>query len=162
MINTTTETVRISSFCKRGLKAFAASLPHMRGLKTVDFTLGVTGLTSDIGNSFVEAIKKNTSLEDINFYDVDVYDAQSAVRQIDHLLALNRAAGRRILKSPSVPRFIWSRVLGRCSKDNDALFFFPREKSDVLFEKSGAETASGRIVASNVLAAIHFVSSSLL
>jgi hypothetical protein len=62
-INRTVTSVHIANFGTEDLKAFAASLPHMRGLKTVEFSSQVTGFAFEIGNDFIAAMEQNTTLE---------------------------------------------------------------------------------------------------
>jgi hypothetical protein len=128
--NTSLEYVLIAGgFGKSGVKAIVASLPHVHGLKTL--ALPVNGSTPEIANDLIKAIEQNTTLEHFIACGGS-YWKNWQHPEVNHLLALNRG-GRRILKSPSVPRSLWPRILGRCAENANALFFFLREKSDAIF-----------------------------
>jgi hypothetical protein len=133
-INMALRTVYVGGFGKRGLAAFAASLPQMRGLEDLDIGPNVKDFTSEIGNSFVSALECNTTLKRVTLYNEGEPPSPHAAKimsRVNHLLALNRG-GRRILHAPNVPDSLWPHILGRSSDDNNVIFHFLREKPGVV------------------------------
>lgn len=109
--NSVLETVTVGRFGDAGLNAFAAALPLMRGIKTLQFS-NLSGFTSEVGNAFIKGIECNTVLENIEFCEGLLNEempehAATILPQVNHLLALNRG-GRKILTASSVPTSLWS------------------------------------------------------
>jgi hypothetical protein len=142
--NESIEKICIGGFGEQGLKAFATRLSSMNGLKFLEVRTS-SGYTSEIGNSFVLALERNTTLETFNFTmlsDVEVMP-QVKMPQVKRLLALNRG-GRRLLSATgesAPPLNYWSRILARSADtlhNADVLFYFLREIPHVLVAKAGS------------------------
>lgn len=135
--NMSLQNVHIGCFGKHGLEAFVTCIPQMLGVVTFKISSDLTSFTSDTGKDFVEALEQSVQLHNITLYDPTCANDQvdAIMPKVNHLLTLNRG-GRMFLKTPSVPRALWSHILGASSQDADVLFFFLREKCDVLFKKT--------------------------
>jgi hypothetical protein len=138
--NTTLTSLSLSGLSEKALVDFAECLPLMNGLKHLDLQY-LKGLTKDGAATFLKGIKANTELEQVAFADVLWVDpctkklSDELAPQIQYQMALNRA-GKRILKSQGhVPDSLWPLVLAGSSNNPDALYFFLREKPDVLINK---------------------------
>lgn len=129
--NSILETVGVGKFGEAGLNAFAAALPLMRGVKSLEFTK-LNGFTPEVGNAFVKGLEGNTVLENIEFCSGSGNDkmpehAATILPQVNYLLALNRG-GRKILKASNIRASLWPLILARSSHDPNVLYFFLREK----------------------------------
>jgi Ran GTPase-activating protein (RanGAP) involved in mRNA processing and transport len=144
-INATLQALLIGTdFGKAGLDALVASLPDMRGLKSIELC---TEFTSETGDAFVAALERNTTLEHVSFGEwfdgewVDTATAEQFMPRMDLLTALNRG-GRQLITEPEeslLPLNYWPTVLARSSENADVIFFFLCEKHDVLLVNSGTK-----------------------
>jgi hypothetical protein len=146
IINATLQALSIGSyFGKAGLDALVASLPDMRGLKSIEFEYGFfrsTEFTSETGDAFVAALERNTTLEHASFGEwVDTATAEQFMPRVDRLTALNRG-GSQLITEPEesvLPLNYWPTVLSRSTENADVIFFFLCEKHDVLLVNSGTK-----------------------
>lgn len=134
--NATLEILHMGNFGDIGMKAFTDCLPSMKCLKTLDLT-GLRGAKADTARAFLGALERNVVLEKVSVRDaaIEAEVRDEFMSRLEYLLTLNRG-GRRILTSPAVPQALWPRVLGRSSDNKDVLFFFLREKPDILIRKT--------------------------
>lgn len=149
--NTTLKTLTIGALGGAGLNAIALNaiascLPGMHGLKSLTVKY-LIGLTTQCMDSFLNALERNTELEHVYLTPTTTDDSwllAEIMPQVKHQMALNRG-GKRILKSEShVPASLWPRILARMSNDPDGIFFFLREKPDVLINKPPARVSRKR------------------
>jgi Ran GTPase-activating protein (RanGAP) involved in mRNA processing and transport len=123
------------------LDAAATCIPHMSALKRLSLC-GINTFTAEHGGALCQAIYRNTVLEQFRLGRGDDFSPDYAtnivetMKQVNHLLALNRG-GRRILSSElEVPRSLWPRVLALSKYEPDVIYFFLKEKPDVFFKRS--------------------------
>jgi hypothetical protein len=148
-INATLQALSIGAdFGEAGLNALVASLPDMRGLKSIEFEYGYfrsTAFTSETGNAFVAALERNTTLKQVSF-DNRLGDGSSMAGEqfmprVDRLLALNRGGRQLVTTKPEesvLPLNYWPTVLARSSENADVIFYFLCEMHDVLLVNSGS------------------------
>lgn len=127
--NATLTSLSASRFSQQGVIAFAKCLPFMNNLKHLEMQY-LNGLTKEGAETFLKGVEANTELE-----QVTLANTQHLELQIKYQMALNQA-GKRILKSQGhVPDSLWPLVLAKSSNNPDALYFFLREKPEVLINK---------------------------
>jgi len=117
-----------------GVATIATALRSNRSLKALNLAANDYGVDGVV--SIAEMLEHNTTLENIicPFRGTERRGLQAHAK-IGHLVTLNRG-GRRILSSqPEVPRNYWSRILANSSDKPDVLYFFLREKPDVLIPR---------------------------
>jgi hypothetical protein len=147
--NRTLKSLEIGGFGEVAMNALARHLPSMKGLKELTMN-ALKGLTPQSVNSLLNALERNNELEKLTIYnafDTSPNDKKliDEVRpKLMNQVALNRA-GKRILRSEShVPSALWPLILERSCKNPDALFYFLREKPDVLINKAPVRASRKR------------------
>lgn len=128
--NTSLERIKFGNLCKEDLIALFQYVPSMnlRNLDLCGFVIESASDKLECEEAFIRALERNTKLKGV------IYEMTPINRtRVDYLLLLNRHDRRVLTLDPEVPRHYWQRILSNISHCPDALFFFCREKPDVLF-----------------------------
>jgi hypothetical protein len=120
------------------MKAFAACLPRMRGLKTLDVGDDMPYVTSEAKDAFLNGLEQNTVLEHVSF----ARGTNAFQARVQHLLELNRGGRRALAFQPPLPLNYWPRLLSKASKNPNVLYFFLQEKSDALIPRQSSRRQS--------------------
>lgn len=137
MVNTALKGLRMGKCSNIGALDFVQCLiPKMPSLEALDL-VSTDPLTVDTASAFLTFLEENTVLKfaDVGYRGIDIEDKEEFEPKLEYLLRLNRG-GRRALTETSLPLSLWPTILGRSSPDKDILFFFLREKHDVLIRRN--------------------------
>jgi hypothetical protein len=130
--NETLETVNLIEviFIAQDYLALASSLPNMKGLRQIDFSLSTTD--PSVMSALLEGFRKNTSLHDVNI--VEDEPGKDWLRELSFFLYRNKF-GRLLQDSDTDDRAslgIWSRALGSVATRPDVLFHVLTSKAGLI------------------------------
>jgi hypothetical protein len=130
--NETLETINLieGSFSAQGYLALASSLPNIKGLRQIDFSLSTTD--PSVMSALLEGFRKNTSLHDVNI--VEDEPGKDWLRELSFFLYRNKF-GRLLQDSDTDDRAslgIWSRALGSVATRPDVLFHVLTSKAGLI------------------------------
>jgi Ran GTPase-activating protein (RanGAP) involved in mRNA processing and transport len=134
--NTELKTLRMCGLANVGIRAIVECLSKAPCLENLHLW-STRVLTAETAHSLLTSLEHNTVLKDVDLnweFPLD-FEGKELKSKVNYLLRLNRG-GRRALTETSLPPSLWPTILGRSSTDKDVLFFFLREKPDVLIGKS--------------------------
>jgi len=110
-----------------GARAFGEYLPQMMSLRELILTRNK--VLKDGGMALLEGLRGNVTLE---YLLLEEKMTESIAREIAHFIRLNKAGRKAFRHGNSLDSALWPSIYGRFSCESDIVYYFVREKPEVL------------------------------
>jgi Leucine-rich repeat (LRR) protein len=132
--------LKYNDFGERGFMALAESLPNIKGLQQIDFTVTVNASFQSTMPLLLEGFRRNTSLVKVHIDDIGCENMEWS-QELQFLGQRNRFTPLLKASDPpdASPKFgIWSRALAKVATEPDVLFHVLRNKPKLVGSAAGS------------------------